>query len=114
MLHEFGLENVFARHERHAEAVRRAVKAWGLELWCRDARSYSPAVTVVSMPVGHDADVFRRLVLDHFNVSLAMGLNKLAGRAFRFGHLGYTNDATIIGAWPQLKWGSSSPLCRMT
>jgi alanine-glyoxylate transaminase/serine-glyoxylate transaminase/serine-pyruvate transaminase len=98
MLHEFGLENVFARHERHAEAVRRAAKAWGLEIWCRDAKSYSPAVTVISMPEGHDADAFRRLVLDRFNVSLAMGLNKLAGKAFRFGHLGYTNDVTIIGA----------------
>ena len=105
MLHEFGLENVFARHERHAEAVRRAVKAWGLELWCRDARSYSPAVTAVSMPDGHDADAFRRLVLDHFNVSLAMGLNKLAGKAFRFGHLGYTNDATIIGALAAVEMG---------
>jgi alanine-glyoxylate transaminase/serine-glyoxylate transaminase/serine-pyruvate transaminase len=105
MLHEFGLENVFARHERHAEAVRRAVKAWELELWCRDARSYSPAVTVVAMPVGHDADAFRRLVLDHFNVSLAMGQNKLAGKAFRFGHLGYTNDATIIGALAAVEMG---------
>jgi alanine-glyoxylate transaminase / serine-glyoxylate transaminase / serine-pyruvate transaminase len=105
MLHELGLENVFARHERHAEAVRRAVKAWELELWCRDARSYSPAVTVVAMPVGHDADAFRRLVLDHFNVSLAMGQNKLAGKAFRFGHLGYTNDATIIGALAAVEMG---------
>ena len=105
MLHEFGLENVFARHERHAEAVRRAVKAWNLELWCRDPRSYSPAVTVVSMPGGHDADAFRRLVLDHFNVSLAMGQNKLAGKAFRFGHLGYTNDATIVGALAAVEMG---------
>jgi alanine-glyoxylate transaminase / serine-glyoxylate transaminase / serine-pyruvate transaminase len=105
MLHEFGLENVFARHERHAEAVRRAATAWGLEIWCRDARSYSPAVTAISMPDGHDADAFRRLVLDRFNVSLAIGLNKLAGKAFRFGHLGYTNDATIIGSLAAVEMG---------
>jgi alanine-glyoxylate transaminase / serine-glyoxylate transaminase / serine-pyruvate transaminase len=105
MLHEFGLENVFARHERHAEAVRRAATAWGLEIWCRDARSYSPAVTAISMPDGHEADAFRRLVLDRFNVSLAIGLNKLAGKAFRFGHLGYTNDATIIGSLAAVEMG---------
>ena len=105
MLHEFGLENVFARHERHAEAVRRAATAWGLEIWCRDARSYSPAVTAMLMPDGHNADVFRRFVLDHFNVSLAMGQNKLAGKAFRFGHLGYTNDTTIIGALAAVEMG---------
>ncbi|MGH9810399.1 MAG: pyridoxal-phosphate-dependent aminotransferase family protein, partial [Terriglobia bacterium] len=105
MLHEFGLENVFARHERHAEAVRRAATAWGLEIWCRDARAYSPAVTAMSMPNGHDADAFRRLVRDRFNVSLATGLNKLAGKAFRFGHLGYTNDATIIGSLAAVEMG---------
>ncbi len=105
MLHEFGLENVFARHERHAEAVRRAARAWDLEIWCRDASSYSPAVTVMCMPDGHDADDFRRLVLDRFNVSLATGLSKLAGKTFRFGHLGYTNDATIIGALAAVEMG---------
>ena len=82
---------------------------WGLELWCRDARSYSPAVTVVSMPDGRDPVAFRRLVLDHFNVSLAMGLNKLDGKAFRFGHLGYTNDATIIGALAAVEMGLELP-----
>ena len=98
MLHEWGLENVFARHDRHAEAVRRAVTAWGLEIWCRSARHYSPIVTAITMPKGHDAEALRRFARDQFNVSLGMGQNKLAGKAFRFGHIGYTNDATILGA----------------
>lgn len=97
MLKEEGFENVFARHERLAEAVRRAVEAWGLEIWCRDPDAYSPAVTTVGMPEGHDASDFRRLVYDRFDVSLAMGLSKLAGKVFRIGHLGYVNDAAILG-----------------
>ncbi len=98
MLHEEGLDNVFARHERLAEAVRRAVRAWGLEIWCRDPRHYSPAVTSVAMPDGHNADAFRKLMLESFNMSLGTGLNKLAGKAFRIGHLGYTNELTMLGA----------------
>jgi len=98
MLHEWSLESVFARHERHAEAVRRAVTAWGLDIWCRDSRYYSPVVTAISMPKGYNADAFRQLVREQFNVSLGMGQNKLAGKAFRFGHIGFSNDATIIGA----------------
>jgi alanine-glyoxylate transaminase/serine-glyoxylate transaminase/serine-pyruvate transaminase len=98
MLHEEGLDNVFARHERLAEAVRRAVRAWGLEIWCRDQRAYSPAVTAVALPEGFNADQFRKLVLEHFNMSLGTGLNKLAGKAFRIGHLGYTNELTVLGA----------------
>ena len=81
MLNEEGLENVFARHNRLAETTRRAVRGWGLELWCRDAKYYSPAVTTVSMPDGHNADNFRKIVLDTFNMSLGTGLNKLAGKA---------------------------------
>ncbi|MEQ1578319.1 MAG: aminotransferase class V-fold PLP-dependent enzyme [Hyphomicrobium sp.] len=98
MINEEGLENVFARHERLAEATRCAVRAWGLELNCRDAKYYSPAVTTVLMPEGHNADAFRKLVLDAFNMSLGTGLNKLAGKAFRIGHLGDTNELTVMGA----------------
>jgi alanine-glyoxylate transaminase/serine-glyoxylate transaminase/serine-pyruvate transaminase len=98
MLHEEGLDNVFARHERLAEATRRAVRGWGLETWCRDAKSHSPAVTAVAMPEPHNADAYRKLVLENFNMSLGTGLNKLAGKAFRIGHLGYTNELTVLGA----------------
>ena len=98
MINEEGLDNVFARHERLAEATRRAVKAWGLEIWCRDPHYYSAAVTTVTMPEGHNADAFRKLVLDTFDMSLGTGLNKLAGKAFRIGHLGDTNELTIMGA----------------
>ncbi len=98
MLHEEGLDNVFARHERLAEAVRRAVRAWGLDIWCRDPEAYSPAVTAVAVPEPHNADAFRKLVLDSFDMSLGTGLNKLAGKAFRIGHLGHTNELTICGA----------------
>jgi alanine-glyoxylate transaminase / serine-glyoxylate transaminase / serine-pyruvate transaminase len=98
MIHEEGLENVFERHERLAEATRAAVRAWGLELNCRDSRYYSPAVTTVLMPEGHNADAFRKLVLETFNMSLGTGLNRLAGKAFRIGHLGDTNELTIMGA----------------
>jgi alanine-glyoxylate transaminase/serine-glyoxylate transaminase/serine-pyruvate transaminase len=98
MLHEEGLESVFARHRRHAEATRRAVQAWGLEIWCREPRDYSPVVTTVLMPEGHDADAFRKTALTYFDVSLGTGLSKVAGKVFRIGHLGDTNDLTIIGA----------------
>ena len=74
------------------------MRAWGLEINCRDAKYYSPAVTTVLMPDGHNADAFRKLVLDTFNMSLGTGLNKLAGKAFRIGHLGDTNELTIMGA----------------
>jgi alanine-glyoxylate transaminase/serine-glyoxylate transaminase/serine-pyruvate transaminase len=98
ILNEEGLDNVFARHERLAEAVRRAVRAWDLDIWCHDPKAYSPAVTAVGMPEGHNADAFRKIVLDNFDMSLGTGLNKLAGKAFRIGHLGHTNELTICGA----------------
>ena len=98
MLHEEGLETVFARHERHGEAVRRAVRAWGLEVLCRDPKYYSPVVTSVVMPEGYNADAFRKVALETFNISLGTGLAKLAGKVFRIGHLGDTNDLTIMGA----------------
>ncbi|MGV6872814.1 pyridoxal-phosphate-dependent aminotransferase family protein [Pseudochelatococcus sp. B33] len=105
MLHEEGLENVFARHDRHAEATRRAVQAWGLEVFCRDPHCYSSSVTTVLMPEGHDADKFRAKALGHFNISLGSGLSRLAGRVFRIGHLGDTNDLTIIGALAGVEMG---------
>jgi alanine-glyoxylate transaminase/serine-glyoxylate transaminase/serine-pyruvate transaminase len=98
MLHEEGLENVFARHDRLAEATRRAVRAWGLEILCRDAKYYSPTITAVLLPEGHDADKLRNLALDHFDISYGMSFGKFLGRYFRIGHLGDTNDLTILGA----------------
>jgi alanine-glyoxylate transaminase/serine-glyoxylate transaminase/serine-pyruvate transaminase len=96
MLHEEGLERVFARHGRHAEGVRRAVRAWGLEILCRDPKYYSSTLTAVLMPEGHDADALRSTALGRFDVSLGTGLSKMAGKVFRIGHLGDTNDLTII------------------
>lgn len=96
LLDEEGLDNVAARHNRLAETVRRAVKGWGLETWCRDPNSYSPVVTTVAMPDSHSADAFRKLTLETFNMSLGSGLNKLANKAFRIAHLGYTNELTVL------------------
>jgi alanine-glyoxylate transaminase/serine-glyoxylate transaminase/serine-pyruvate transaminase len=98
MLHEEGLDNVFARHDRMAEATRRAVKAWGLENICRDPRFYSPTLTAVLLPDGHDADAFRALALEHFNISYGASFGRFQGKMFRIGHLGDTNDTTLMGA----------------
>jgi alanine-glyoxylate transaminase / serine-glyoxylate transaminase / serine-pyruvate transaminase len=97
MLREEGLENVFARHRRHAEATRAAVRAWGLEVLCADEREYSPSLTAVVMPEGVDADELRRIILGRFDMSLGSGLGKLAGRVFRIGHLGDFNDLMLAG-----------------
>ena len=105
LLNEEGLDNVFARHDRLAEATRRAVRAWGLDIWCRDPHYYSSAVTTVAMPEGHNADAFRKLVLDTFDMSLGTGLNKLAGKAFRIGHIGDTNELTVMGALSGVEMG---------
>ena len=105
MLHEEGLENVFARHDRHGEATRRAVKAWGLEILCKEPRHYSSSLTAIMMPAGHDADAFRKTAQEHFDVSLGTGLSKVAGKVFRIGHLGDTNDLTIIGALAGVEMG---------
>jgi alanine-glyoxylate transaminase/serine-glyoxylate transaminase/serine-pyruvate transaminase len=105
MLHEEGLDNAFARHARHAEATRRAVSAWGLEIYCTDPKSYSNALTAVLMPEGHSADRFRQIVLDHFDMSLGSGLSKIADRVFRIGHLGDFNDLTMIGALAGVEMG---------
>lgn len=107
MLHEEGLDNVFARHDRHAEATRRAVRAWGLEVLCREPKYYSSSLTAVMMPEGHDADAFREKTLNRFDMSLGTGLTKLSGRVFRIGHLGDTNDLTILGALSGVEMGLS-------
>jgi alanine-glyoxylate transaminase/serine-glyoxylate transaminase/serine-pyruvate transaminase len=98
MLHEEGLENVFARHARLAQATRRAVRAWGLEIICRDPKYYSPTVTAVMMPEGHDGDAFRALALDHFNISYGTSFGPFAGKMFRIGHLGDINELMLLGA----------------
>ncbi len=98
MLHEEGLDNVFARHDRLAEATRRAVRAWGLEILCRDPKYYSSTVTGVLLPEGHDADAFRKIALEHFNISYGTGLGRITGKVFRIGHLGDVNDLMILGA----------------
>jgi alanine-glyoxylate transaminase / serine-glyoxylate transaminase / serine-pyruvate transaminase len=97
LLDEEGLDNVFARHQRHAEATRRAVRAWGLEVLARNPAEYSGSLTAVLMPAGHDADRVRKLILEHFDMSLGTGLGKLAGKVFRIGHLGDFNDLTLMG-----------------
>jgi alanine-glyoxylate transaminase / serine-glyoxylate transaminase / serine-pyruvate transaminase len=98
MLHEEGLDNVFARHARLAEATRRAVKAWGLDIVCRDPKYYSPTLTAAILPEGHNADAFRALALDTFNISFGSSFGALAGRYFRIGHLGDINDTMLMGA----------------
>jgi alanine-glyoxylate transaminase/serine-glyoxylate transaminase/serine-pyruvate transaminase len=101
LLEDEGLENVFKRHDRHAEAARRAVRAWGLEIFCANPAEYSSSLTAVLMPEGHSEIEFRRVVLEHFNLSLGSGLTKLRDRVFRIGHLGDFNDlmlcATLCG-----------------
>jgi alanine-glyoxylate transaminase/serine-glyoxylate transaminase/serine-pyruvate transaminase len=97
IVHEEGLANVFKRHDRHAEATRRAVRAWGLELLCLEPREYSSALTAVLMPAGHAEADFRKIVLESFNMSLGAGLSKLAGKVFRIGHLGDFNDLALMG-----------------
>ena len=97
MLLEEGLENVFARHARHGEATRRAVRAWGLEILCANPDEYSNSLTAVLLPAGHDADKVREIVRDRFDMSLGTGLGKMQGKVFRIGHLGDFNDLTLAG-----------------
>jgi alanine-glyoxylate transaminase/serine-glyoxylate transaminase/serine-pyruvate transaminase len=105
MLQEEGLENVFARHDRHAEATRRAVRAWGLEVLCAVPEEYSSSLTAVMTPPGHDADHVRKAILDAFDMSLGTGLGKLAGKVFRIGHLGDFNDLTLAGTLAGVEMG---------
>jgi alanine-glyoxylate transaminase / serine-glyoxylate transaminase / serine-pyruvate transaminase len=105
MLHAEGLPAVFARHARHAEATRAAVRAWGLEVLCADEREYSGSLTAVLMPAGHDADKVREIILERFDMSLGTGLGRLAGRVFRIGHLGHFNDLTLAGTLAGVQMG---------
>ncbi|HBX43502.1 MAG TPA: serine--glyoxylate aminotransferase [Deltaproteobacteria bacterium] len=105
LLEEEGLNNVFARHDRHAEATRRAVRAWGLEILCADPEQYSSSVTAVLMPEGYDADDLREVILNHFNMSLGTGLGKVRGKVFRIGHLGDFNDLLLVGTLAGVEMG---------
>jgi alanine-glyoxylate transaminase/serine-glyoxylate transaminase/serine-pyruvate transaminase len=97
MLLEEGLDNVFARHARFGEAARRAVRAWGLEMVCKDEAARSDVLTAVMLPDGHDADAYRKVVLENFDMSLGNGLGKVAGKVFRIGHLGDFNELMLAG-----------------
>jgi len=105
MLHDEGMANVFRRHQRHAEATRAAIRAWGLELVCEEPREYSSSLTAIFTPEGHDADRLRTTILDAFDMSLGTGLGKLAGRAFRIGHLGSFNDLMLAGTLAGVEMG---------
>lgn len=105
MLGEEGLEAVFARHARHAEATRRSVRAWGLEVLCADPAEYSNSLTAVLMPPGQDADRLRNIILEAFDLSLGTGLGKLSGKVFRIGHLGDFNDLMLAGTLAGVEMG---------
>jgi len=105
MLREEGLQNVFARHDRYAEATRRAVRAWGLELLALDPAEYSSALTAVLVPAPVNADDLRKVILENFDMSLGTGLGKMAGKLFRIGHLGDFNDLTLMGTLAGVEMG---------
>jgi alanine-glyoxylate transaminase/serine-glyoxylate transaminase/serine-pyruvate transaminase len=107
MLLEEGLDSVFARHDRFAEATRRAVRGWGLEILAADPREYSSSLTAVVMPEGHDADELRKTILDRFDMSLGTGLGKVKGWTFRIGHLGDFNDLMLAGTLCGVEMGLS-------
>lgn len=105
IIDEQGMPAIFARHARHGEAARRAVNAWGLELQCLDPKSYSPSLTAMRVPDGHDADALRATILEYFNMSLGTGLGKVKGKVFRLGHLGDFNDLMLAGALGGIQMG---------
>ena len=105
MLEEEGMENVFDRHMRHSEATRAAIKVWGLETQCQEQGAHSPVLTGVRMPEGHDADNFRKVVLENFDMSLGTGLNKVKGKVFRIGHIGHFNDLMLMGTLSGVEMG---------
>jgi len=105
MLFEEGLENVFARHSRHAEATRLAVRTWGLDVVCLDPAEYSGSITALMMPEGYDADALRKVILDRYDLSLGTGLGKLKGKVFRIGHLGDFNDLMLAGTLSGVEMG---------
>jgi alanine-glyoxylate transaminase/serine-glyoxylate transaminase/serine-pyruvate transaminase len=105
LVEEEGLENVFRRHDRHAEATRRAVRAWGLEILCANPAEYSSSLTAVLMPEGHSEIAFRQVVLERFNLSLGSGLTRLRDKVFRIGHLGDFNDLMLLGTLAGVEMG---------
>ena len=105
MLREEGLENVYTRHRRLGEATRQAVLSWGLELNALNTNEYSNSLTAVRVPEGHDADHFRKVVLENFNVSLGNGLGEVQGRVFRIGHLGDFNEPMLLGTLGAIEMG---------
>ena len=105
ILMEEGLENIFKRHARLAEATRIAVKSWGLEILAKNPEEYSNTITAVLLPEGYDADNLRKMILDDFNMSLGMGLNKIKGKVFRIGHLGDFNDLMLAGVLAGVEMG---------
>jgi alanine-glyoxylate transaminase/serine-glyoxylate transaminase/serine-pyruvate transaminase len=105
MLQEEGLPNVFRRHQRHAEATRAAVRAWGLDIVCQEPREHSSVLTAAFVPEGHNADRLRHVILEHFDMSLGAGLGKLAGKAFRIGHVGAFNDLMLAGTLSGVEMG---------
>ena len=107
MLKEEGLDRVFARHKRYAEATRLAVQTWGLEVLCENENDFSNTLTAVLLPDGHNADEFRSIVLDNFNMSLGNGLSRLAGKVFRIGHLGDFNDLMLVATLGGIEMGLS-------
>jgi alanine-glyoxylate transaminase / serine-glyoxylate transaminase / serine-pyruvate transaminase len=108
MLLEEGLDQVFDRHKRLAAATRAAVNHWGLEVLCQEPKDYSPVLTAVVMPPGYDADRFRKIVAEKYNMSLGTGLAKVAGKVFRIGHLGECNELTLLGALTGVEMGLSA------
>ncbi|MEK9840810.1 MAG: aminotransferase class V-fold PLP-dependent enzyme [Paracoccaceae bacterium] len=107
MLKEEGLDNVFSRHKRHAQATRLAVQTWGLEVLCEEKEDFSNTLTAVLLPNGYNADEFRSVVLDNFNMSLGNGLSRLAGKVFRIGHLGDFNDLMLVATLGGIEMGLS-------
>jgi alanine-glyoxylate transaminase/serine-glyoxylate transaminase/serine-pyruvate transaminase len=105
MLLEEGLPNVYARHERYAEATRRTVRAWGLELQCDDPKAYNPGVTAIRVPDGHNADNLRTVILNKFNMSLGNGLGPIEGKVFRIGHMGDLSPLQLTGTLTGVEMG---------
>ncbi len=105
LLDEEGLDAVFARHARHAEATRRAVAGWGLEVLCADPREHSNSLTAIIVPDGFDADRLREIILECFDMSLGTGLGRLKGKVFRIGHLGWFNDLMLCGTLSGVEMG---------
>jgi alanine-glyoxylate transaminase/serine-glyoxylate transaminase/serine-pyruvate transaminase len=105
MLEEEGIDTVVARHARFAEATRRAVRAWGLDILSVNPAEHSNALTAIIVPDGHNADTVRGVILERYDLSLGAGLGKVAGKVFRIGHLGWLNDLMLMGTLAGVEMG---------